>query len=117
MTALWQRMRAAFVELAETRKPDGEGGWNVSVAESRPFSATLAAVSKGEHEQGGAPAGSATFTLTAKLGDCPKFGRRFKRVSDGAVFRVTSNPTDMRTPTPASFQFEQAACERVSGDE
>lgn len=117
MTALWERMACAFAELAETKEPDGEGGWNVIVAESREFAATLATNSKGEHEQGGAPASSATFTLTAKTGVCPAFGRKFKRVSDGAVFKVTSNANDAKTPEVATFAFEQVACERVSGDE
>lgn len=117
MTALWKRMVCAFAELSETKEPDGEGGWNVTVAETREFDAALATTSKGEHEQGGAPASSAAFTLTAEIGDCPKFGHKFKRVSDGAVFKATSNPIDARTPAVATFSFEQVTCERVSGDE
>lgn len=36
----------------------------------------------------------------------------FRRDSDGAVFRVTSNVTDSRTPAAASFSFGQVTAER-----
>ena len=36
----------------------------------------------------------------------------FKRLSDGAIFRVTSNATDSKTPKVATFNFGQVTAER-----
>jgi hypothetical protein len=50
--------------------------------------------------------------LTVDKGIDLDFHDVFKRVKDGAVFRVTSNVTDSETPSIASFQIGQVTAEK-----
>lgn len=52
------------------------------------------------------------YTVTTGKNVQLDFHDVFRRNSDGAVFRVTSNVTDSRTPDVASFQFGQVTAER-----
>ena len=52
------------------------------------------------------------YTVTTGKNVQLDFHDVFRRDSDGAVFRVTSNVTDSRTPDVASFQFGQVTAER-----
>ena len=51
------------------------------------------------------------YTITVYKGMPLQFHDVFRRLSDGAVFRVTSNVTDSQTPKRASFQFGQVTAE------
>lgn len=52
------------------------------------------------------------YTVTTGKNVQLDFHDVFRRDSDGAVFRVTSNVTDSRTPDVASFQVGQVTAER-----
>lgn len=52
------------------------------------------------------------YTVTTDKGVGLEAGEVFRRDSDGATFRVTSNAKDSETPTVASFVFEQVSAER-----
>lgn len=52
------------------------------------------------------------YTVTTGKAVQLDFHDVFRRDSDGAIFRVTSNATDSRTPGVASFQFGQVTAER-----
>ena len=51
------------------------------------------------------------YTVTTSKNARLDFHDVFKRVSDGQVFRVTSNADDMQTPQVASFSFWQVSAE------
>ena len=52
------------------------------------------------------------YTVTVYKGVPLEFHDVFRRLSDGAIFRVTSNITDSQTPKRASFQIGQVSAER-----
>ena len=52
------------------------------------------------------------YTVTVDKGLKLRYYDVFKRLSDGAVFRVTSNITDSETPRVATFAFGQVTAER-----
>jgi hypothetical protein len=52
------------------------------------------------------------YTVTVDKGIELDFHDVFKRVKDGAIFRVTSNISDSETPTVSSFQIGQVTAER-----
>lgn len=52
------------------------------------------------------------YTVTVDKGLLLQYHDVFRRISDGAVFRVTSNITDSETPTVATFQIGQVTAER-----
>ena len=52
------------------------------------------------------------YTVTVAKGLDLDFHDVFRRESDGAIFRVTSNQTDSETPARASFQIGQVTAEK-----
>lgn len=55
---------------------------------------------------------TAVYTITTDVGVKLKFHDVFKRLSDGSIFRVTTNAKDGETPQMATFAFEQVNAER-----
>jgi hypothetical protein len=53
----------------------------------------------------------AIYTVTTERAMPLDFHDVFRRVSDGQVFRVTSDGTDKQTPDRAGFQFSQVSAE------
>lgn len=92
--------------------PDGMGGFEYQWTEGAEFQAavvknnTLAA--RVAEKQGVTEVYTITTPKTATLG----FNDVIKRLSDGAIFRVTSNAKDSETPDAASFSFAQVSAER-----
>lgn len=52
------------------------------------------------------------YTVTVYKGMPLQFHDVFRRLSDDAIFRVTSNVVDSQTPKRASFQIGQVTAER-----
>lgn len=109
MSRLWERMQTPCALMERVRVSDGEGGFTTSWADTAAFEAaivkdtsTAARVAEKEGVRN-------VYTVTSKAR--LSFGDVFRRVSDGQVFRVTSNADDGRTPSMVTFQFEQCAAE------
>ena len=100
------------VMIVKTRVPDGQGGTTTGYAEGAEF---MAAVKKNDTleaviaEKQGV---TEVYNVTTAKGVGLEFGETFKRASDGAMFRVTSNAADSETPKAASFAFERVRAER-----
>lgn len=99
------------VLLEKVRVPDGEGGWTTSWTDGMPFRAAIthdttlqARVAESENMK-------ATYTVTTDKAMPLDFHDVFRRLSDGQVFRVTSDGTDMSTPERATFQVSQVSAE------
>ena len=112
MSALFETMMTKCVMIEKKRTPDGQGGTTVKWSEGAAFMAavtkdtTLAAVVA---EKQGV---TEVYTVTTKPGVGLEFHEVFKRLEDGAVFRVTSNAIDSKPPKGATFAFEQVRAER-----
>ena len=98
--------------LEKKRIPDGQGGFTSGWADAGPFMAavvkdnTLAA--RVAEKQGV----TEVYTVTTPTGVGLEYHDVFRRDSDGAIFRVTSNAIDSRPPAMATFAFEQVTAER-----
>lgn len=92
--------------------PDGIGGFTYEWTEGAQFIAAI--VKDNTLEARVAEKEGVTEVYTVTVGKDLPLGYHdvFKRLSDGAVFRVTSNVTDSKTPGVASFQFGQVTAER-----
>lgn len=55
---------------------------------------------------------TAVYTVTTMTGAQLKFHDVFRSLSDGLIFRVTTDSKDGETPEMASFAFEQVNAER-----
>ena len=90
---------------------DGEGGFTTSWTDGAEFLAavvrnTTSTVRIAEQE-----GFTNVYTVTTSPNAHLDFHDVFKRKSDGQVFRVTSDGSDVRTPDVASFSFEQVSAE------
>lgn len=98
--------------LEKKRIPDGQGGFKTGWEDAGPFMAavvkdnTLAA--RVAEKQGV----TEVYTVTTPEGVGLEFHDVFRRDSDGATFRVTSNAIDSKPPAVATFSFEQVTAER-----
>lgn len=112
MGALFETMMVPCRMIERRRKPDGQGGTKTEWTDGAKFDAaivkdtTLAAVTA---EKQGV---TAVYTVTTRPGIGLDFHEVFKRLSDGAVFRVTADHKDSEPPKEATFKFEQVRAER-----
>ena len=109
MTRLYERMRVPCVRMLRRSVADGEGGWAETWAEVRSFAATIVRDTSAEARVAEAPGVANAYTVT--FSEELSHGDVFKRVSDGQVFRVTSNADDGRPPACATFTFTQCTAE------
>lgn len=109
---LLDSMRCRCARLEKTEMPDGLGGFSAVWTEGEGFDAVLIRKSAGLEREAQREALKETFVvLTA-----PEVGLRhpdvFRRLSDGATFRVTTANGDEATPEEASIRAAKALCER-----
>lgn len=106
MTRLWERMATECVRMLPTRLSDGEGGSHTVWADDgSPFGAAIVRNSSAVERVAEAGGEAAGYTVTSNAS--VEFGGVFRRLSDGACFRVTSHAADVAAPAPASFSFHQ----------
>lgn len=92
--------------------PDGLGGFSYEWTPGAVFTAAIVKDTSTAARLAEKQGVTELYTVTVYKGASLDFHDVFRRVSDGAVFRVTSNVTDSETPDRASFQIGQVAAER-----
>lgn len=100
------------VMMDKTTTPDGIGGITNVWTEGAAFQAAIVKDTTMEARLAEQQGVTEVYTITVPKSLNLDYHDVFKRVSDGAVFRVTSNVTDSKTPIVASFQFGQVSAER-----
>lgn len=103
---LYERFYEPCQRLQKSRVPDGEGGWETKWLALNEFEAAVVLDTSSEAVIAQSAGMSRTYTITSPKGTNLGFHEAFKRVSDGKVFRVTSDPRDLQTPSVATFEFE-----------
>lgn len=101
----------ACIFLDKTKIPDGEGGHINTWTDGAEFEAAITFDSSMEAriaEKGGV---TSLYTVTTKKGIQLDYHDVFRRLSDGKIFRVTSDGDDKKTPDAASFQVQQVTAE------
>lgn len=109
---LIKSMMTPCVMIDKKRVPNGQGGTRTEYVEGAEF---LAAITKNktlEAVRAEKEGVTELYLVTTEKGVGLDFGETFKRKSDGAKFRVTSNAKDSETPKAASFTFERVRAER-----
>lgn len=109
MSRLFERMAVPCVRMVRRGVPDGEGGWAETWAEGRAFAAAVARDTSAAARVAEADGVANSYTVTGP--ERLDFGDVFRRVSDGQVFRVTSNGDDGAAPACATFSFYQSTAE------
>ena len=112
MSMLEEMMDTLCVLMNKVKEKDGQGGWVETWVEGDEFEAAVkkdtSMVARVAEKQGVTEVYTITFPKELNL----EFHDVFKRKEDGAVFRVTSNSIDSKTPDIATFSFGQVTAER-----
>lgn len=111
MTMLYEATMEKFVLMEKTRVSDGLGGWISTWAEGEQF---MASISKDNSTQGRSAekAGlTEIYTVTVKKNNPLEFHDVIKRLSDGMIFRITSNIKDNTSPEFSLINFGQVSAE------
>lgn len=101
----------ACILLDRTRTPDGEGGFTDQWTDSVAFDAAITFDTSMEARIGSKQGVTSRYTVTVQRGLKLEFHDVFRRLSDGKIFRVTSDGDDKVTPPMASFSFSQVTAE------
>lgn len=109
--SLIQAFMADCIMLDKSRTTDGEGGFEVEWTESAPFSAALTKDTSIEARRAEKEGVTALYTVTTDRALILEYHDVFRRVSDGKVFRVTSDGTDKATPETTSLNMRQVTAE------
>jgi len=91
---------------------DGLGGFTTEWVEGADFTAAVVKDSTMEARVAEKQGVTELYTVTVDKGLSLQYHDVFRRESDGAVFRVTSNVVDSETPAVATFQIGQVTAER-----
>lgn len=100
------------VLMEKTRKPDGEGGWAVEWTPGAEFDAAIILDTSMQSRIAEKEGVTSVYTVTTRRANPLSFHDVFKRLSDGAVFRVTSNGNDKQSPAVGTLDMCQVTAER-----
>lgn len=110
MSLLFESMEPC-VFLERTRRPDGSGGYINTWTDGAEFRAAIAFDNSMEARIGTQSGVTSVYTVTTDTAVRLEYHDAFRRVSDGKVFRVTSDGEDKKTPAAASFRVMQVTAE------
>ena len=99
------------VMIDRTTLPDGEGGMLTNWIEGAEFNAAITFDNSIEAKTAAVQGVTSLYTVTVPKRVKLEYHAVFKRLSDGKIFRVTSDGDDKITPERASFQFAQGSAE------
>ena len=99
------------VIVDRTTQPDGEGGTLTNWVEGAAFNAAITFDNSVEAKAAAVQGVTSLYTVTVPKRVKLEYHDVFKRLSDGKIFRVTTDGDDKITPERASFQFAQVSAE------
>ncbi len=110
MSLLQEYMEACQL-IEKKRVPDGEGGFTTSWTDGAEFKAAVVCNQSMQARIAEKQGVTSLYTVTCEPNAMLEYHDVFRRLSDGKIFRVTSDGDDVRTPKSATFQFSQVTAE------
>ena len=110
MSLLTQAMEDVVL-MEKKREPDGEGGFITEWKDGVTFLAAITFDSSMQARTAQKQGVTSLYTITTGKNAKLEFHDVIRRVSDGKIFRITSDGDDKHTPARASFQFLQVTAE------
>lgn len=108
---LFETMMEECVMLDKRTVPDGLGGFTVTWVDGARFRAAVIKDNTLEARVAEKQGVTEVYKVTVDKGVRLQYHDVFRRSSDGAIFRVTSNIRDSETPSVSTFQFGQVTAE------
>lgn len=99
------------VFLEKERKPDGESGFITTWKEGELFQAAITFDTSIQARTAEKQGVRSLYTVTTRKSIVLGYHDVFKRLSDGKIFRVTSDGDDKHTPAFASLSIRQVTAE------
>ena len=106
---LVERNMTPCVKVDRSVVKDGLGGTKTTWTDGEKFSAAIAQNSSSQRETDGVHRASSAYTVTARKETVLKYHDSFKRLSDGKIFRATSDSNI--PPVGSSFDMRQVTAE------
>lgn len=97
--------------LEKNRQPDGEGGFITAWSEGSPFKAAITFNSSITARIAQKQGVTSLYTVTTKKAVKLEYHDVFKRMSDGKIFRVTSDGDDVVSPSASMLDMRQVTAE------
>ena len=108
---LLQESMEACVMLNKQTESDGYGGYRETWAEGAEFDAAIVLDTSIEARTAAQQGVTALYTITTSRALNLQYHDVFRRVSDGKIFRVTSDGDDKKTPLSATLDMRQTSAE------
>ena len=99
------------IRINKTTEDDGYGGERTVWTDGAHFDAAIVFDSSIEARVAQAQGVTSTYTVTTTKDRMLEYHDVFRRVSDGKVFRVTSDGDDKYTPASATLNMRQVTAE------
>ena len=112
--SLIDSMKTPCVFMERTRTPDGEGGYITAWTEGAKLEAAITFNSSIQARVAEKSGVTSLYTVTVDKKVGLEYHDVIKRLSDGKVFRITSDGDDIQTPDRAMFQFSQVTAEEYT---
>lgn len=100
-----------FCFIDKSRKPDGEGGYVVEWSEGAEFEANARFDNSMQARIAEKQGVTSLYTITTRKDINLEYHEIIKRISDGKIFRVTSDGDDNKTPNSATLNMRQVSAE------
>lgn len=100
-----------FCFVDKIRQPDGEGGFDTVWKEGAEFPANARFDTSMQARIAEAQGVTAMYTITTAKTITLEYHDVVKRLSDGKIFRVTSDGDDVKTPDSATLNMRQVTAE------
>ena len=110
MSLFYRRMGRCVIMIPE-RVPDGSGGYTTTWNEGESFMASVIRDTSSEARIAEAAGVVESYTVSVLRSTQLKYHDVFKRLTDGKVFRVTSDNGGMKAPEFASINMAQSTAE------
>lgn len=111
METLMDDFKKPCVLMEKKRVPDGEGGFLPTWTEGAEFTAAITFNTSIEARRAEKDGVSSLYTVTTDKNAALEYHDVFKWLSDGKIFRVTSDGDDVQSPERASFSIAQVTAE------
>lgn len=102
------------VLLDKRTEADGYGGYVTNWVEGAEFSCAIVLDNSLQAKVAEKQGVTGLYTITTKKVINLQYHDVFRRVSDGKIFRVTSDGDDLKTPTGAGLNMRQVSAEEWS---
>lgn len=109
--SLLQEMMTPCMMVDKRTVPDGYGGYDTIWSDGAEFDAAIVLDTSMEARVGEKQGVTAVYTVTTLKAMNLQYHDVFKRLSDGKVFRVTSDGDDKKTPRSATLNMRQVTAE------